>query len=151
MNQKKYDFWVSNRFRDYEFYSEGLKGRIKKVVRFRPITSDGITFFNLAFDDWNEITGQIDDRIITNNGDRDKVLATVAATVLEFTDRYPGTFVYAKGSTPGRTRLYQIGIACNWEEIHRHVHVYGVTKENYLELFQKSINYEAFIILRKKA
>jgi hypothetical protein len=33
--------------------------------------------YNLGFGDYNEITGLIDDKVITNNGDREKVLATV--------------------------------------------------------------------------
>jgi hypothetical protein len=39
------------------------------------------------------MTGELDDLSITNNGDREKILATVAATVLDFTDYQPGALV----------------------------------------------------------
>lgn len=32
--------------------------------------------------------------------------------------------VYAKGSTPARTRLYQIGIISNWDQIEPLLEVY---------------------------
>jgi hypothetical protein len=83
MNLKKYKFTGSDTYLDFEFYSDGPNGKIRKVVRFSPQNS----------------------------------LATIAATVLEFTKRFPDVMVYAKGSTPARTRLYQIGISANWDEI----------------------------------
>src|SRR5688572_18026618 len=52
-----------------------------------------------------------------NNQDRDKILATVAAMVLEFTEHFPEVWVYAQGSTLARTRLYQMGIAAHWDDI----------------------------------
>ncbi len=38
-------------------------------------------FYNLAFGDYDEISGEINDHKITNNGDSLVVLATVASTV----------------------------------------------------------------------
>jgi hypothetical protein len=83
-------------------------------VRFSPQNANGITYFNLGFADWNEEKKQVDDRIITNNQDREKILATVASTVLEFTRHFPDVMVYAKGSSPEgqdytRWDLWQIG------------------------------------------
>ncbi|MFY7789008.1 MAG: DUF6934 family protein [Thermoflexibacteraceae bacterium] len=49
------------------------------------------TFFtttNLGFGDKHPITGEIDDLAVTDNGDSEKVLATVAATVYEVTTHY---------------------------------------------------------------
>lgn len=37
--------------------------------------------YNLAFGDKNPLTGEIDDKIVTDNGDSEKVLATVVAAV----------------------------------------------------------------------
>jgi hypothetical protein len=62
--------------------------------------------YNLAFGDKDHSTGEIDDKVISNNGDSEKVLATVVATVYAFTDKYPETWIYATGSTKARTRLY---------------------------------------------
>ena len=117
-------------------------------VRYSPQNANGITYFNLGFGDWNEEKKKIDDKVITNNQDREKILATVAATVLDFTTHFPDVMVYAKGSTPSRTRLYQLGIVANWNEIEPRLHVYGFFKGTWMP-FEKNIGYEAFLVLRK--
>jgi hypothetical protein len=149
MNLDAYQYKTNESHLDYEFHSEGPKGRIKKVVRYTPRNAGGITYFNLGFGDWDEAKKRVDDRAITNNQDRDKILATVAITVLEFTRHFPDIPVYATGSTPSRTRLYQIGIAANWNTIEPLLYVYGY-KGTRWESFQKGINYGGFMVLRKK-
>ena len=67
----------------------------------------------------------MNDIICTNNGDKDKVLATVARSVMRFIDSLPNATVYAKGSNPARTRLYQMGINSNWSEISAQFYVEG--------------------------
>lgn len=107
MNHEKYPVVVTDRFRTFEFLSEGPNGTIKKVVFFEDL---GEGTYNLAFGDWDEFRQQINDKARSNNNDRDKVVATVASTVIQFVKHYPSAFVIARGSTPARTRLYQIGI-----------------------------------------
>jgi len=51
--------------------------------------------------------GNISDITNSNNGDMEKVLYTVANTVYDFLDHYPDELIFAHGSTPIRTRLYQ--------------------------------------------
>jgi hypothetical protein len=150
MNLQGYDVKINENLLNYQFYSEGPKGRIKKVVRFTLQNSNGVSYFNLGFGDWNEQKNEIDDLVITNNHDRDKILATVATTVLEFTKHFPDAFIYATGSTPARTRLYQIGIVTYWTEIDQLLHVYGYTQKNGWQPFIKNFNYEAFMVFRKK-
>ncbi len=108
----------------------------------------GENFFNLGFGDWDTATGEIDDLVETNNGDRDKVLSTVAGAVLEFTESYPTAIVYAKGSTRVRTRLYQMSIARNWEAITPLFKILGELPEGW-EPFQPNKNYLAFLAMRK--
>ena len=105
MNLDQYDINANPGFLDFEFDSEGPNGIIRKVVRFSPKNSNGITYFNLGFGDLDFKTGTINDQSISNNKDRDRILATVASTVSAFTEQYPDAIVYAKGSTPVRTRL----------------------------------------------
>ena len=62
-------------------------------------------------------TDDFDDEIITNNQDSKRVLATVAATVYIFLDKYPKASIFATGSNIARNRLYRIGISNNLEEI----------------------------------
>lgn len=78
-----------------------------------PMKVNGIVYFNLGFGDLNQKTGKVDDLAVTNNLDREKILATIAATVLECTRHFPDIMIYAQGSTRVRTRLYQIGISAN--------------------------------------
>lgn len=53
----------------------------------------------------------------TNNEDRQKVLATVADTVVDFLNNHRQAAIFAKGSTASRTRLYQMNILAYWKEI----------------------------------
>jgi hypothetical protein len=147
MNLNHYSYFASNDFKEYEFYSIGPKGRIKKVVLFTKIVGES-TFYNLAFGDIDPDTGLVDDMAVTNNNDRDQVLATVANTINDFSDRYGNHFIYAEGSTLARTRLYQMSISALWEEISLNFEVYGF-KDSAWHKFQKNVNYEAFFVKRK--
>ena len=150
MNQEKYIYATNEDLLNYVFDSIGPKGKIKKIIRFTARNASGTTYFNLGFGDFNAETGKIDDLVITDNKDRDKILATIASAVLDFTKLFPDIMVYAKGSTDARTRLYQMGIAANLEEIQSLLTVYGFTNNTWSE-FEKNINYDAFLVLRKKA
>ena len=150
MNLERYQYFASKTFLDFEFESEGPKGKIKKIVRYSLENVNGITYCNLGFGDHEPETGKIDDLSISDNSDRDKILATVAATVLEFTEHFPDIIIYAKGSSPGRTRLYQMGIMANWGQIELILEVYGYVEGKW-EKFRKTVNYHAFIVFRKKA
>jgi hypothetical protein len=149
MNLKPYKYSRSDTHLDYEFESTGPNGKIRKIVRYSPQNANGITYFNLGFGDLNPRTGKIDDLVTTNNRDRQKILATVAATLLEFTGHFPDAMVYAKGSTPARTRLYQMGISANWEEIEPLLYVYGFDQDKGWQPFRRKVNYQAFLVKRK--
>jgi hypothetical protein len=125
--------------------SEGPQGRIAKGVIYSPI---GGNLFNLAFGDWNEELRDLDDSRKSNNGDRDKVLATVAFTALDFINKFQDAHIYVEGSTPARTRLYQMGIGDNLLEINNNFEVEGLLGE-FWEPFQRGRNYAAFLIKRK--
>jgi hypothetical protein len=72
---------------------------------------------------------------VTNNGDAEKVLSTVAAIVIDF--------------TLARTRRYQIGINKFLDEIEEIFNVYGRVGETWTP-FKKNINYNAFFVTRKR-
>ncbi len=149
MQQEKYDYATNEDLLNFVFDSVGPKGTIKKIIRFTARNANGITYFNLGFGDLNIETGKIDDLIITDNKDRDKILATIASAVLDFTSQFPDIMVYAQGSTPSRTRLYQMGIASNLEEIAQLLDVYGFHTDSWSK-FERNVNYEAFLVIRKK-
>ena len=124
MNLDRYSYLRSSNFKSYSFYSEGPNGRIKKTVIYSILWDDPIVY-NLAFGDLDPKTGNIDDTAKSNNQDRDKVLATVAATINDFMNTYGSFPVYAQGSTPSRTRLYQLSISNLLDEINRDFLVMG--------------------------
>jgi hypothetical protein len=86
MNLDRYNYVISNDYRKYIFYSSGPQGRIKKVVTYTKLSDAPVTY-NLAFGDENA-AGVIDDEVVSNNQDRDMVLATVASTINLFCDHY---------------------------------------------------------------
>jgi hypothetical protein len=145
MNKPKYPVEADNEKHLYEFFSEGSMGRIRKVILYEKLGDD---FFNLGFGDWNEALQQTDDSSRSNNGDRDKVLATVAFTALDFTNQFPNARIVAEGSTPARTRLYQMAITDNLLEIKHNFEIFGLFDGGW-EPFERGRNYEAFLIRRK--
>jgi hypothetical protein len=76
-------------------------------------------------------------------------LATVAATLFEFTDKHPDANIIAVGSTLARTRLYRIGITNNLEAIEKDFKIYGLENKVWVE-FEKGKDYNAFLVIRKK-
>ena len=132
----------------YKFRSDGCNGHIMKIIQYTCIQADPEPVYNLAFGDMNIITGAIDDFSVSNNGDRDKILATVAATVIAFTDHYPGALVFAQGSTAARTRLYRMSITKHYKEISAYFNIFGFI-DNRWETFKPDSPYRAFLANRK--
>jgi len=85
---------------------------------------------------------------VTNNNDREKILATVGVTLHYFFSKKPHTMVYAKGNTRARTRLYQMGISMLLEEYIPNFDIYGELEGDF-ERFRKDKNYDAFLVLLK--
>jgi hypothetical protein len=148
MNLEHYTYFASNDFKDYEFYSEGPKGRIRKAIRFTKVNDEGYVFYNLGFGDISEEIDIIDVTIVSDNNDRDIVLATVAKAVIDFTNIHGNHYIFATGSTAVRTRLYQMSIAGLWDEIRMDFEVFGFKNGTWYP-FEKNVNYEAFLVKRK--
>lgn len=146
MLHERYEVRISADVETFEFESTGPNGIIKKVIAYTEINVKN--FFNLGFGDKDPETGFISDLAITNNNDSKKVLATVAATLYAFTDSHPGATVIATGSTGARTRLYQMGIANNFQEIEKDFEVAGLI-ENEWKPFRRNVQYGAFLVRRK--
>lgn len=148
MHLASYPYIIRDNSLDFEFTSVGPRGKIKKVIRFSPFHSDDRIFFNLGLGDYDPVTGKIDYHVRTDNKDREKVLATVAACVLRFTEIFPTAVVYAIGATPARSRLYQMAILANWDDICVYLHIYGRRPPRKWERFRPNIAYEAFLASR---
>jgi hypothetical protein len=146
MKQPKYEIVARPSLLSFEFLSKGNKGNISKLVVYTP--TDMPNVFNLAFGD--KIGDEdLDDLVITDNGDSEKVLATVAATVYEVTTHYKNSWIYATGSTPSRTRLYRMGINKFYHEIIVDFELYGTLPNGEWEEFVPNTHYIAFLIKRK--
>lgn len=115
------------------FFSEGRNGRIEKAILYRIFP--GIGMYSLSFGDWDGQLRKIDDMVITDNGDTQKILATVASSVMLFMSQHSYATVFATGSTPSRTRLYQMGIRRHLMEISVKFEVEGFREGNW-ELFR---------------
>jgi len=147
MNEESYSFSKEPGIFYYEFFSNGPNGRIRKVIQFHQI-SNAEEIYNLGFGDFNEQLGEIDDLSVSNNQDTQKVLATVAKAVVDFMLQHPKAIVVARGSTPSRTRLYQMGVSKFWSQIENNFEIKGF-KENEWKPYERGENFDAFYIVKK--
>ncbi|MGI4885154.1 MAG: DUF6934 family protein [Janthinobacterium lividum] len=147
MNLEKYALKAGEDLTIFEFISEGPKGTIRKLIQFQETTEPGV--YNLAFGDKSQVTGDIDDLAASNNGDTDKVLATVVAALYAFFDRYPDAFIYATGSTEARTRLYRMGIIRFYQELQRDFYLFGQVGDDFQKFENGTTTYKGFLAQRK--
>ncbi|WP_276503219.1 DUF6934 family protein [Terrimonas pollutisoli] len=151
MQYEKYESVIASSDKlEFQFESEGPKGTIKKMVQFAQTQNEDI--YNLAFGNLNK-DGSIDDETTNDNKDRNKILATVAATVYEFTAKYPDKMIFFCGITAERTRLYRMALTVNLEELKKDFRIYGVLKgmDSFERvLFRKGVDYFGFMVKRKK-
>ena len=148
MNYPRYEYATEDELNIFEFVSIGNKGKVTKIVQYTEMTIKG--YYNLGFGDLDIETKEINDEIVTNNGDGQKVLATVVSTVYSFTGKNPDAYIYATGSNEARTRLYRMGITNNLQELKKDFHVYGLRNDQVFEHFIVGEDYLGFLVTRKK-
>jgi hypothetical protein len=145
MELSQYDWETNEALSDFLFTSEGHKGKIKKGIRIKEHGLDDI--YNISFGDLDN-SSKLNDSSISNNGDWEKILATVAGAIYTHTAKYPERYIYAVGRTASRTRLYQMGIGKYWDRIKNDFEVFGFINGKWQD-FEKGINYESFLARRK--
>jgi hypothetical protein len=131
----------------FDFTSVGPNGAVKKRIIISPTGKE--TLFYLSLVDIGEDGEPIDDSSVTNNGDRDKILATVVKAVRLYTELYPHRWVYLSGSTLARTRLYRMIITIHLEELSEIFDIYGVFEDGQPESFRLNTSYEGFLVGKK--
>ncbi len=146
MRLDRYELKANKNLTVFEFTSDGPKGRIPKIIYYT--STNYRNFYNLGFGDKKNRGGDFDDKIVTNNGDREKVLATVVASIYAFTAEYENAIVYATGSTNARTRLYRMGIAKYLQELENDFEIFGDLKKEWVE-FENGVNFDGFAVMRK--
>lgn len=145
MTLDKYPILFDRDQTTYGFDSDGPKGLIPKLVSF---TAIGMNIYNLSFGDVSEETGEMDDVVRSNNGDRNKVLATIAMTIFDFMSRHPGAHIFIEGNTPARTRLYQMAISYGYFDIAPIFGIRGYSNGKWGE-FEVGGCYTAFVLFQK--
>jgi len=130
----------------FEFTSAGPHGQIPKLIKFSETNLKG--FYNLAFGNKHKETGDIDDKVVSNNGDSERVLATVVSALYSFSYKHQEAWVYATGSTKARTRLYRMGITKYINEVKEDFLVFGLLDGEWKE-FEKDLEFTAFLVRRK--
>ena len=116
---------------------------IPKIIAYTKL-SRGSKHYNLSLCDILE-GGKICDLSISNNSDMHKVIATVVKSMITFFGVYPDFSIYIRGSTPGRTRLYNIIISKELSEAKRIFEIYGFRGKT-KEVFIPNRVYDAFLI-----
>jgi hypothetical protein len=159
MNLERYEIEQIDEF-TYRFFSRGTRGVFEMRVCFRATRENT---YNLGFGVIDPDDGWLDDLIELRNGDTQKILATVANCALIFLDEHPRCRIHATGSTPSRTRLYQMGINRVLPELTDDYAIAGLIVERdplgemqgsypqwkgeWREL-RKGISYDAFLIFK---
>lgn len=150
MDYERYELMkISADALECNFISSGPNGKFPIIVQFTE--TDNPDVYNLSFGNVLK-DGELDDLVKNNNSDRNKILATVAGAVFEFTSRNPGKKVFFSGSTVERTRLYRMAITVNLEILGRDFEVYGVyliDRMLWIEPFKRNSNYYGFMVIRK--
>lgn len=138
---------ITEDFGIFEFISVGKRGRVHKRIAFTSTEMPNV--YSLVLLDENQNTGEVSDTSISDNGDRNKILATVAWAVDKYTRKFPHRWVYFKGNNAQRTRLYRMAIGINFEELSLTYHVYAEVGGRIVP-FSKNMHLDGFLIARKK-
>lgn len=150
MQKEKYPYKANESLSRFEFQSEGPNGKIEKAIIYSDFgeLNNGTQVLNLGFGDQDGTDSIFNDLTVSNNADRDKILATVASTAIDVMSHYNDIAIIASGSTPARTRLYQMGINANKEEIESQFDIYGYKDDEWHKV-ESGKNYNAFLLTRK--
>jgi hypothetical protein len=146
MDLPRYITQTGRKRKVYQFISEGINGRITKRVYFQETTLDN--YVSLLMGDYDPKTGEIDFYNISNNGDRDKILATIVDICYNYFELYPNHIITFTGANEARTRLYQMAISKYFDELSLDFHIFGELNK-VTEPFRKKINYTSFYISLK--
>lgn len=153
MDSPKYDLSANADLTVFEFTSIG-ENTIRKAIKYTQTLNENV--YNLGFGDIvfsDETTVEIDDTTLSNNGDADKVIATVVYTIYVFTQHYPEAYILFGSSNPVIARLHRMIISRNYETITKNFHVFGAVHNEQGQLvnvpFSTSYNVEGYFVRRR--
>jgi hypothetical protein len=148
MKYKNYDaVRIADDFSSFDFVSTGKNGNIPKRIIF--MATEMADVYILAFGSITD-SDEVNDYSISDNGDRNKILSTIAAVVDLYTRRHPNRMIYFRGSTKERTRLYRMAVGINLEELSLTFEIYAeIDKQDDFVPFRKNMEINAFLVKRK--
>ncbi|WP_426292064.1 DUF6934 family protein [Dyadobacter endophyticus] len=147
MQSEFYPFQSDDSRLYFEFLSVSPKKTIEKAVVFTLIDSN-TNLFNLALVDILS-DGSHSDKTVSNNGDFEKIMATVAECVGVFFRVHPAARVHVQGSTPSRNRLYRIVFARELSKIKKNYELHGLIG-SLTEPFEVNKDYNVYLLKLKK-
>jgi len=151
MNTETYELTTTTNNPNWFFFtSSGPSGDTPLVIIYEPYMLDTLSAFpntkNLGF---GVISGNtVVDTHNVNNGDTEIILNTVAYTALYVLDSNPDYNIFISGSTPARTRLYQMKLNKYFSDIPKNYTIYGYDN-GIIEPFVTGQTYNGFILSRK--
>ncbi len=129
----------------FTFVSVGKKGEILKGVFFEDIGDD---VYNLALVDYDPISKQWSDEVVSDNGDILKIMVTVVDIIFHFLNKNHTKIVYFKGNSVIRQKLYNRIIQNYLVELSDEFVVWG-NNENEREIVLQGKKYQSFYIYKK--
>jgi hypothetical protein len=131
----------------FQFISEGPWGRITKQIHFSLLFKPGIYMLQLG-----DITkyGGFDRSAISNNGDKNRIMATVIQAIEVFTERYPDRSIRIWSLSAERSRLFRIAIGSNFRQLSEKFAIKAMAREGFL-LFKKDIDSANFELWCKRS
>jgi hypothetical protein len=136
---------VTSDFSVFDFTSIGRNGAIAKRIAFTGTEWDKV--YNLAFGDI-DVNGEMDFYSISDNGDKNKILATIAKVIGDYTKQFPDRLILFTGSTEERTRLYRMAVGMHLEELSNTFEIYAFVDKAIVP-FTKNMKINAFLVKRK--
>lgn len=154
MDYKGYLLSANADFTLFEFISTGSKGIIRKAIKYTQTLNQDV--YNLGFGDIvfsDDTTIEIDDSTLSNNGDLDKVIATIVASIYVFVGHHPKAYVLFGSSNNAKLRLYRMFLSRHYEEISQVFVVFGAIHNIEGRLinvpFDPSANVEGYFIRKR--
>lgn len=133
MIEQPYPYFVLQEKTQYIFKSIGEKD-VLKIVQISPLDEKDI--WNLGFGDLGD-DGFVDDSVVTNNHDAQKVLRTVAKIAIDFLEKYPDHTLEIRPVDTKRKRLYNGIFQRYFTELapmFKIIGIFGNKKETYTTL-----------------
>lgn len=138
MDKPFYQYQIENDALRYTFVSEGPRP-VTKLVVYAETDQPNLLLADVGAD------GLPDYLSVSNNGDLERIMATVAQTLLAFFRHYPNATVAFSGNTPARIRLYQAVLAREIRAASTDFIILGLRK-GLLELLQPNHTYDGFVV-----